>query len=123
MQDKRGKKIKKIDPTKEASKIRLSNKFAKNDLNYVTRYPEDWVSDLELLIGDLRKLGFIIDDVEIMTHILSNLPEEYENIFENLEKELDYYIDMLTIKIIWDKLSAKYDSMNVESNQTEGKES
>ena len=58
-----------------------------------------------------------------MTHILSNLPEEYENIFENLEKELDYYIDMLTIKIIWDKLSAKYDSMNVESNQTEGKES
>ena len=85
MQDKRGKKIKKIDPTTEASKIRLSNKFAKNDLNYVTRYPEDWVSDLELLIGDLRKLGFIIDDVKMMTHILSNLPEEYENIVENLK--------------------------------------
>ena len=75
------------------------------------------------MIAYLQKSGFIVGDVEIMTHVIFNLPEEYEKIFENLEKELDYYIDMLTIKIIWDKLSAKYDSMNVESNQTEGKES
>ena len=40
----------------------------------------------------------------MMTHILSNLPKEYENIVENLEDELDDNIDMLTIKIIQDKL-------------------
>ena len=53
-------------------------------------------------------MGFIVDDVEIMTYILSNLPEEYEKIIENLEDELDDDIDMFTIKNIWDKLSANY---------------
>ena len=48
-----------------------------------------------------------IYDVEIMTHILYNLPEEYKNIIENLEDELDDDNDMLTIEIIWYKLSAK----------------
>ena len=42
-----------------------------------------------------------------MTHILSNIPEEYENIVENLEYKLDDDIDMLIIEIIWDKLSEK----------------
>ena len=28
----------------------------------------------------LRKLGVIIDDVDMMTYILPNLPEEYEKI-------------------------------------------
>ena len=56
-------------------------------------------------------------------HVLSNLPEEYENIVENLEEKLDDNIDMLTIQIIWDTLSAKYDIMSARSNQTEGKES
>ena len=47
----------------------------------------------------------------MMTHILSNLPGEYENTVENIEDELDDNIDMLTIKIFWDKLSAKYARM------------
>ena len=58
----------------------LQKKISKFELDDVTRDPEDWIAELELLRGDLQKLGFIIDDVEIMTHILSNLPEEYKNI-------------------------------------------
>ena len=56
-----------------------------------------------------------------MTHILSNLPEEYENIVENLEDKLDENIDMLPIKRIQDKLSAKYNRMNAWSNKNEEK--
>ena len=52
-----------------------------------------------------------------MTHILFSLPEEYNNSVENLEDKLDYFIDMLTIKIIQDKLSAKYNRMNARSNK------
>ena len=63
----------------------------------------------------------IIDNVEMMTHILSNLTEGYYNIVKNMEDELYEDIDMLTIEIIWDKLSAKYDIMNALSNQTKGK--
>ena len=64
-------------------------------------------------------MGVIIDYVEMMIHILSNISEEYENIVENLEDELDKDIDMLTIEIIQDVLSAKYDKMNARSNKNE----
>ena len=57
--------------------------------------------------GDLRKLGFIIDDVEMMTHIISNLPEGYENIVENLEEELYDDVGPLTIEMITYKFSVK----------------
>ena len=50
--------------------------------------------------ANLQTLGVIIDYVETMTHILSSLPEKYENIVKNLEEKLDYDIDMLTIEII-----------------------
>ena len=53
----------------------LCNKFAKSELDDVTRDPEDWITKLEFLRGDLQKLGVIINDVEIMTHIMSNLLE------------------------------------------------
>ena len=67
--------------------------------------------------GDWQKLGVIIDDLKTMIHVLSNLPEKYEKIVEILEEKSDDGIDMLTIKTIWDKLSAKYDRMNAKSNQ------
>ena len=100
-----------------ASKTRLRKKFAKCELYGVTRDPEYWTTELELFRANLRKLGVIVDDAEMMTHIISNLPEEYENIVENLEDELDDDIAMLNIKIIWDKLSAKYNRMNTRSNK------
>ena len=91
-----------------ASKTILSNKFAISKLDDVTRDPEDWITVIELLRGTLRKLGVINDNVEIMTHILSNLPELYKNILENLEDKLDDDIYMLTIKIFQAKLSLNH---------------
>ena len=104
-----------------ASKTRLQKKFVESELYDITRDLEDCIAELELLRGDLWKLGFIIDDVEMMTHIISNLPEGYENIVENLEEELYDDIGMLTNKIFWDKLSYKYNRMNAQSNQSEAK--
>ena len=52
----------------------------------------------------------------MMTHILSNLTEEYGNLVKNLEYELYDDIDILTIKRIQDKLSSKCDKMNAQSN-------
>ena len=94
----------------------LCKKFAKSELYDVTRDAEDWISELELLRGDLRKLGVIIDDAKMMTRILSNLPEEYKNIIENPKDELEEDIDTLTIERIQDKISAKYNRINELSN-------
>ena len=38
--------------------------------------------------GNLRKLNIKIDDTEMMTHFLSNLPEACKNIVENLKMNL-----------------------------------
>ena len=60
-------------------------------------------------------MGVIIDYVEMMTHILSKLTEEYKNIVENIQDYLDEDIDPLTIERIRDKLSVEYDQMAVKS--------
>ena len=58
-----------------ASKKRLQKKLSKCKLDDVTRDPEDWITELESLRVKIRKLGVIIDDTEIITHIMPNLPE------------------------------------------------
>ena len=67
------------------SKTILQKQFAECKLDGVTRDPEYWITEIELLRIYLQKLGVIIDDVEMMTHILSNIPEEYKNIIETLK--------------------------------------
>ena len=46
-----------------------------------------------------------------MTHNLSNLPEAYEKIVENIEDNLDNNNDLLTINSIREKLLVKYNQM------------
>ena len=63
---------------------------------------KDFTVDLE------QKLDTQIDDSEMMTHILLNLPEEYQDIVEILEDKLDEDKNTLTINMICYKLSVKY---------------
>ena len=41
--------------------MRLCKKLSKSKLDDVTKDSEDWITDLEILIGNLHKLGVIID--------------------------------------------------------------
>ena len=50
-----------------------------------------------------------------MTHILLNLPEEYQTIVEILEKKIDDKENPLTIERICDKLLVKIYQMNEQS--------
>ena len=50
-----------------------------------------------------------IDDSEIMTHILSKLPEKYETIVEILEDKLVDKDKSHNIERIRNKLSSKFD--------------
>ena len=51
----------------------------------------------------------------MMTHILSNLPEEYQSIVEILEDKLDDKDDHLNIERILEKLLVKFGHMNEQS--------
>ena len=51
----------------------------------------------------------------MMSHILSNLPEEYQTIVEILEYKLDNDSGFITIKRSHDKILVKYDRTNKQS--------
>ena len=48
----------------------------------------------------------------MMSHILSNLPEEYQTIVEILEDKLDDDSDFITIQRIRDNILVKYHQTN-----------
>ena len=79
--------------------------------------PEKFITELQLLRRNLQKLGVDIDDVEMMIHIISNPPKEFEKIIEILADKLYDNIDLSKIEIIWDKLSANYNIMSIKFNQ------
>ena len=58
-----------------------------------------------------------IDDSEMMSHILSNLPEEYQTIKEILEDKLDYNSEFITIERIRDNILVNYDQITNNKDQ------
>ena len=50
----------------------------------------------------------------MMSHILSKLPEAYDNIAENIKDLLDHKYNLLNIKIINDKIFEKYEQMSMK---------
>ena len=58
----------------------------------------------------------------MMTHILSNLPKDYQNTIEILEDKLDDEENPLTIERINDKLFLKYDQMNEQPTKKTSRE-
>ena len=82
--------------TRDSNK-RLRKKFTKYELYDVTRKPKEWMTDNKTFMRDLQKLNIHIDDSNMMTQILLNLPEESKNIVEILEEELDNKDKLLII--------------------------
>ena len=91
-----------------ASKTRIQNKYANIELDDVTRYPEESITKIKLLMVDQNKLNLHIYYAEMMTYIFWNLPEVYNNIVESAKDKMDDRYDPLTIKSINEELSVKY---------------
>ena len=62
-----------------------------------------------------KKTNVHIYDSEMMTHVLLNLPEEYQTIVEILEDKLNDKDDPLTIESISDNILVKFDQMKEKS--------
>ena len=67
-------------------------------------------------------MGIKIDDSEMMTHIIQNLPEEYQNMVQMIKYRLDDEDNCLTIERIGDKHLIKYDQMDEQSRPKTSRE-
>ena len=54
-------------------------------------------------------MGSNIDDEYLIMHIMNYLPSVYNGLMENLEDKLDSALDPLTISVLSDKISEKYE--------------
>ena len=61
----------------------------------------------------LQLLRLKIHDANMMNHVSSNLPEEYMNIVEHIEYDIDYKSNACTIKQLRGKIRAKEDEIRV----------
>ena len=68
-------------------------------------------------------MGKLNDDKDVMIHILKNLPVEYENTVEVLERRLDDTLNPLSIEILCEELALKFKkikrAMGLEEDNSE----
>ena len=97
----------KLMPQTNANKVQLMSKFANSSLKSWRKDPDSWINDLEILRNRIRDCGHNIDDHTLIIHILNNLPEKYDNLVENLERNIGAS-QPLTLEERRDALSLKF---------------
>ena len=79
-----------FDPQTSNEKLQLKEKFTNSKFTDWKKLPDDWITELEIIVSQFDQMGYKITDEDFMMHVLGNLPEEYENKAETLEKDLDH---------------------------------
>lgn len=89
-------------------------------LGKATRNPDQWFTLLETVVACLQiDYGEVIDDDELLDHILANLPCEYESIVQRLEAELNSG-NVVDIEDVKHKKICK--NKNIKEDQDEAEE-
>ena len=93
------------DPDIGTALADLKRDFPQSKLN-VEQKPEEWIRSLEKIQTKLKTHGHEITKDNMILHILSNLPEEYDNTIERLEES--YGTKTLDLKTIKQSLKSKH---------------
>ena len=80
--------ITKYEPKTTASLVQVKLEFAENKLSDPSKDPDEWISSLERLRQRLKDMKSPISDMDLIIHILNNVPKEYETLVESLEGNL-----------------------------------
>jgi hypothetical protein len=51
--------------------------------------PEDWIQKLLMMNRRLEGMGYGMTEMEVVVHVLNNLPKDYESVVEGIEGDLD----------------------------------
>ena len=108
----------KFEPSTTMSLVALKREFTLCCLTDTNLNPDIWIRELERIRRRLASLGHQISDVDLSIHILNNLPEDYENLIENLETLIEAgEMDLDKLK---SRLRAKY-RRHMEKEEKPGK--
>ena len=102
--------VSKYVPHTALSLLKLKSTFHDSLLESMKKEPNEWILYLEGLQICMNKFGLKgnITDKDFMTHVLNNLPKEY-NLILGLEIHLSLIgVDVLTIDVICKKIDHQY---------------
>jgi len=79
-------------PKTAPSYIQLKKEFANSKLKSAVHNPDEWITDLEFLRTQMNNVTIPgktnMTEVDLIIHILANLPEEYEVVVSKIEEKL-----------------------------------
>ena len=92
----------KHDPMTTSNVVTLKAKFNSSKLTNPRKDPDEWIANLEVFPRKLTSMGHGVSDMDMMIHIINNLPKDYDAITDQLEIELDgkfgYTLDISNIR-------------------------
>ena len=104
--------MKKYKPKTAPRYIELEKQFANSKLSHDEEDPDEWITQLEciqtmtnqvMIRGKSDK-----SEVDVVLHILANVPESYEQQVNTLEALLESAPDTVTIESVRDELNARF---------------
>jgi hypothetical protein len=78
-----------FEPKTSISLVLLKKEFNLCALRRTDKDPDEWITQLLLLRQRLEGMGNQMTDLDVVIHILNNLPKEYESVVESLETDID----------------------------------
>ena len=99
-----------FEPTSGATLTQLKREFNESQLRK-GESPDDWIERLESLRSRIDQImgGQGMSDKDLILHIISNLPEEYETIVDMAMKQLT--LKMLTLDTLQEDLQLKFERL------------
>ena len=116
--------VHKYAPKTAPSYIQLKKDFANSKLRSADANPDEWMTDLESLRTEMNKVKISgktdMSEVDLIIHILSNLPEEYEVAVSELEEEkLKDTSNPLDMEAVREKLNSRYERITKNTEEKE----
>jgi hypothetical protein len=100
--------------------------FATSKLKKKESNPDEWITDLEDIRTRMVDMGSMMSDIDLVIHVLNNLPLIYEIEVSKLEDRVGISSNPLTVESMRDTLNLKYEKLygsNDESSDTSDDES
>jgi hypothetical protein len=108
---------KRFEPNTGAAKVQLKLEFSQLKLENVEEDPDPWMTMLELKRRRLKTMGVDMKDEDLILHILSNLPKEYEVVIEMCEENLSS--GTLSIATLKERIRARFQRLQKSSENKE----
>jgi hypothetical protein len=114
--------VNKYAPKTAPSYIQLKKEFANSRLKSAAHNSDDWITDLEFYRTQMNNVQIPgksdMSEVDLIIHILSDLPEEYEVVVSKIEEKLKTQPSAVTLEDVRTDLNSRFKRIQKHEEET-----